>query len=355
FSDARRAWEGRIDGREIRVEAAAYKGRVHYFEIVLPWDTPSREQPREIIAEEPVVEGIVIGIVITGLVAAFLLAYRNMKLGRGDRRGAFRLAAIIFWLTAAIWLFHGTHVLDPLLLDLTIRFAGVGLVGGGVAWILYIALEPYLRRRWPHSLISWTRLLRGYVGDTLVARDVLIGFSAAAFIVSVELLLSRFGPFWSSGIVSGDLQSLLGPADLLGAIALDIEIAIFTSLAFYIFLYILMLIGRTPLIATALFVAPWLILSIALLMASWRNVPILVIGLLLTVLLLLAQRYGVLALVSAMTFRAAIKSIPFTLDVSAWYLPLTLIGSALILFVAGYAFWISADARRFVRRLLMET
>ena len=116
-----------------------------------------------------------------------------------------------------------------------------------------------------------------------------------------------------------------------------------------------MLIGRTPLIATALFVAPWLILSIALLMASWRNVPILVIGLLLTVLLLLAQRVGVLALVSAMTFRAAIKSIPFTLDVSAWYLPLTLIGSALILFVAGYAFWISADARRFVRRLLMET
>src|SRR5207253_3516108 len=68
FSDARRAWEGRIDGREIRVEAAAYKGRVHYFEIVLPWDTPSREQPRDIIAEEPVVEGIVIGIVITGLV-----------------------------------------------------------------------------------------------------------------------------------------------------------------------------------------------------------------------------------------------------------------------------------------------
>ena len=28
-------------------------------------------------------------------------------------------------------------------------------------WLLYTALEPYVRRRWPHMLISWKRLLGG--------------------------------------------------------------------------------------------------------------------------------------------------------------------------------------------------
>jgi hypothetical protein len=79
-----------------------------------------------------------------------------------------------------------------------------------------------------------------------------------------------------------------------------------------------------------------------------------VFGLLLTVLLLLAQRFGALALVAAMTFRAALKDIPFTPDLSVWFTPLMLIGSALILLVAGYAFWVSVDGKQFVRHALME-
>ena len=42
-------------------------------------------------------------------------------------------------------------------------------------WLIYIALEPFLRRRWPHRIISWNRLLRGNLRDPLVGRDILIG------------------------------------------------------------------------------------------------------------------------------------------------------------------------------------
>ena len=45
-------------------------------------------------------------------------------------------------------------------------------------WTAYLALEPYVRRNWPTTLISWTSLLAGRVTDPIVGRDVLIGMLA---------------------------------------------------------------------------------------------------------------------------------------------------------------------------------
>jgi hypothetical protein len=42
-------------------------------------------------------------------------------------------------------------------------------------WLLYVALEPYVRRRWPERIIAWSRLLAGGYRDPLVGRDLLIG------------------------------------------------------------------------------------------------------------------------------------------------------------------------------------
>ena len=42
-------------------------------------------------------------------------------------------------------------------------------------WVLYIAMEPYVRRRWPATLVSWSRLLAGGFRDPMVGRDVLAG------------------------------------------------------------------------------------------------------------------------------------------------------------------------------------
>jgi serine/threonine-protein kinase len=63
-------------------------------------------------------------------------------------------------------------------------------------WVSYLALEPVVRRRWPDTLVSWTRLLRGRVLDPLVGRDVLVGVmggivnaTAYAVLESVFMLL----------------------------------------------------------------------------------------------------------------------------------------------------------------------
>src|SRR5579864_73700 len=49
------------------------------------------------------------------------------------------------------------------------------LFNGTLFWMIYLALEPYVRRHWPHSIISWSRLIDGKVRDPAVGRDVLFG------------------------------------------------------------------------------------------------------------------------------------------------------------------------------------
>ena len=49
------------------------------------------------------------------------------------------------------------------------------LYEGVMLWMLYLALEPYVRKRWPETIISWTRVLAGRFRDPLVGRDILLG------------------------------------------------------------------------------------------------------------------------------------------------------------------------------------
>ncbi len=70
------------------------------------------------------------------------------------------------WKRGGRWNAH--HVADfDTELGLLERGAGAALLGAGVLGMLYLALEPYVRRLWPDALISWTRLLGGRLRDPL--------------------------------------------------------------------------------------------------------------------------------------------------------------------------------------------
>ena len=51
--------------------------------------------------------------------------------------------------------------------------------------VIYLALEPIVRRRWPDALVAWTRLLRGRIVDPLVGRDALIGVLGGVVLVLI--------------------------------------------------------------------------------------------------------------------------------------------------------------------------
>ena len=69
---------------------------------------------------------------------------------------------------------------------------------------IYISLEPYVRRWWPHTLISWARLLSGRVRDPLVGRDILAGLLAGIGLVA--LLIARVEVSRRLGVVVSPLD-----------------------------------------------------------------------------------------------------------------------------------------------------
>jgi serine/threonine-protein kinase len=91
--DTRAAWTGSTeDTQELRVEAAAFEGRPVSFRVLGPWSHPS--QPRSFSFGMPTPVFILFALALPGL--AGLLAWRNVRSGHGDRRGAFRLASFMF-------------------------------------------------------------------------------------------------------------------------------------------------------------------------------------------------------------------------------------------------------------------
>src|SRR6185295_20405547 len=66
---------------------------------------------------------------------------------------------------------------------------------GAYLWILYVALEPFVRKSWPGWIISWSRLLGGDYRDPLVGRDLLIGVVFGAGIIALQMLAWVF-PQW---------------------------------------------------------------------------------------------------------------------------------------------------------------
>jgi serine/threonine-protein kinase len=178
FADTRAAWSGEVanfGGYPFRVEAAALRGRPVFFELVFPWSSnwnPSAPRPATRF-RTPLV--FILPLVLAAI-AGVVGGVRNWLSGRGDRRGAFRLAATVLFLRFAVWIFGGHHVPAPAQEWLLLVIAlSKSLTDAAVAWCLYLAVEPYARRLYPHFLVSWTRLLRGRFGDPLVGRDVLAG------------------------------------------------------------------------------------------------------------------------------------------------------------------------------------
>src|SRR5260370_36651194 len=175
-------------------------------------------------------------LLIFSLMAALYLARRNYRQGRADREGAFRLGLIILGLEIGLGLCRG-HVGPSLdTFGLLILAISTGLSVSGTTWLLYLALEPWVRRRWPQTIISWSRLLSGQLRDPLVGRDILFGVMlGVAWILIFQI---RYIPMMRMGAVPGLASSeyLMGGRSALGAWLMQIPISIIGTLQFFFLL-----------------------------------------------------------------------------------------------------------------------
>ena len=156
----------------VHVEAAAWGGKPVYFDVSGDW-----HQKSEPLAKPQPVQALATLLFVSVLIGAGLIASRNLRLGRGDRRGAGRIVGFVFLFTMCTRLLTMAHVVGFWEIELFIRALSMAGFRPALVALFYLAVEPYARRNWPDSLISWNRVLAGKLRDPLVASHVLAGFA----------------------------------------------------------------------------------------------------------------------------------------------------------------------------------
>jgi hypothetical protein len=191
FADTRSAWEGPspdLPDVRLRVEAAAYRGKLVSFYLVGPWSRASRMTPLSQSTLNRVLSTFAILMSSTILAGATLLAYRNMKTNRADRRTAVRLAGVTMVAVVASWIVGAHHVsFVPEEAQSAFTMIAQATFAAGVVWVIYLALEPYGRRFWPDGLVGWTRLFSGRVRDARIGREILIGVALGGALILVDV------------------------------------------------------------------------------------------------------------------------------------------------------------------------
>ncbi len=357
-ADIRAAWEGAFPTRPdipIRLEAAAYKGTPVSFRIIAPWTRPERMQEFRREPSQQVLVCVFLTLFVAILLGAALLARRHLREGRGDRKGAFRLGAFIFLIQELLWMFSASHVADfRYELALVTEQLGLSLLSGGVAWLLYLALEPLLRRRWPERAISWNRLLAGRFRDPLVGRDVLLGGVAGAALELLAMVRS-FCHEWighppPQPYALEVTDSLLGGrflvAQLAGALG---DQVLFSMMVLFLFLLLWMVLRKEWLAVPAF---------AAVMMATYAfgqpNVVDVLFGAIFALLVLFVlTRFGLLSVIAAFVLSELQQSYPLTLDLSSWYSGSSLFALASAGAIFGYAFFISRAGHPLLREGLL--
>ena len=343
YVDVRAAWTGTWPDRAdipIRVEVAGYRGRPVSFQIIQPWTRPARMQPREHTTAQRFSNYLTLGLIVLLVGVGGVLARRNLVLGRGDRRGAFRLAAALAVLGMGSWILEAHHVGDVGgEFVLVARGAGMVVLVSCLLWLFYLALEPYVRRLRPSTLVSWTRLLNGGFGDAVVGRDVLIGATWGAllsfFSAGCSLLPAWLGlPAESPGM---EWLSTLLSARIVGARVLDLLTGgILLGLGALLLYLILRFVLRRELPTMLAFVVILTFVTSAHGEPLWLAAAVgLVIMSTYAALLL---RYGLLAACAGPFFANCLMGFPLTTELASWPAGPTLVVLPLVAVVAIAAF-----------------
>jgi serine/threonine-protein kinase len=352
YSDVRAAWTGTIPERPeipIRIEAAAYRGKPVSFQLIGPMTRPERMQASKPTGAERATQAVVTFFGLLLLTGSVILCRRNLRLGRGDRRGASRLAVVVFIASVVAWLLGAHHVASFYEFALFAISLAFGVTTSGFVWVLYVALEPYVRRRWPATLVSWSRLLAGGYRDPLVGRDMLAGCLLSLAGICV-VRAAWFVPLWLGQPpvqpYAGPTWQLLGARAIISTLSSQIIVAILASLGQLAFLFLFRTLLRKDWAAAVAFVLFFGLVGAAQTQLGGSIAVFLVPRLILAGLsVYLLIRFGVLALAASGVFDVFLGNFPLTTQMSAWYADTSLAGILLMAAIAFYAFHTSLGGR----------
>ena len=325
----------------VTIHIASWKGRVTFVKLNFPWDKPADT------AQSSHLIRWLFGSLAVGILFAVLLARRNWRLGRADRKGALRVGAARFGLALAVW-FGAVHAV-PNEGTLFMFFEGIGnwLLSGAFLWILYLALEPELRARWPHSIVTWNRLLAGRWRDAQVGAHILIGATVGVLIwVSAELVEIWFGKPNVLG-PEGGLSTTLGSRSWFAEHAGTLGSVLPVGFILFLSVFGSRLLLRKDVFAAILASAVAVLFNFGLEGQTFTDWQILlpIYFVLFAILIFVLLRLGLVAALAAIFYLNSCSKIIVGSDWTTWYAPYGLATMALLLGIALFAFWRSLGPR----------
>jgi serine/threonine-protein kinase len=333
-SDQRLAWTGNWPGTAtpLRVEAASYRGKPVFFQLIGSWTEPERMPQEEHHSKAPAVMMVIFLLVLTA--GAVWLARRNYTRQKSHPEGALKLGLVIFILQMLVWVFNGHFVSSLGTFLLFVLATSSSLFLAALFYVIYLAIEPFVRRHWPHAIISWSRLMAGRIRDPLVGRDILfgviLGIAWTVIFKAMFLALQHIGatPSFSSP------EFFMGPRQVFGISLWHLAASVQTTLGFFFLMFVFRIVLRKPWLAAAAFVLFWVGIQAYDNHHFLQTVPAFVLVYCIAAFVLM--RYGFVALAVGIFTVDLLSNVPITTDLSSWY-----IGSPVfvLLLVAAMAVW----------------
>lgn len=359
--DERAAWEGTFPNHPnipIRIEAATYRGKPVSFRIIPPWQKPLLQQGDATGAGQKAAGIILTVTFVAVLIAAIMLARRNVKSGRGDRKGAFKIALFVFFVATMGALLRADHV-PTLGEELSVLGEAVAwaLFEAAFLWVIYIALEPYVRRRWPRLIISWSRLLGGGFRDPMVGRDILVGgllgFGHTLSIYGINLAPRWFG--WKPFDILDTFPFTHGTQTAL-AVLLEsfLPVSVLVGLSFlFLLLLFYVLLRKQWRAACALWLMIFATTGLAFTSTSpwycWIGIAVIA-----TVCLIAVVRFGLLATVAFQLYFFLSFHSPLTPNISMWYGGPTIFALVILIGLSAYGFYASLAGQPLLRSGVLQ-
>ena len=349
FADSRKAWEGTLadfSSVPVRIETAEYKGKPVYFKVVTTWDSPERETVETQEANQKYAIMIMLLFVCIAIIGSFVLAYRNLKAGRGDLRGGLKLTLFLFAISLLAQIIVADHV-PTLWGELSIIYEAVSYAALRSIFVglMYIALEPFVRRSWSEMLISWNRIMAGDFRDPMVGRDILVGgLLGLGHAVGIHCGMLAVSSYLGNFAQVGDDFSIVALNSSSGLISEYIGSIAGSVLAGLLYLFIAFLFYRlTGKKSLGILSIGVLFFTVSMLFFIFNfhwlgTISSIIISICVMISL---GRYGLLGAISFSYFFQPAWLFPVTFDNSLFYFPTSVLSIVITLGIIFYAAYIS--------------
>jgi hypothetical protein len=350
--DQWRAWNGPhpvIPGLDVHLEIASWKGQVSRATASLRKTGSGQEQAATQDPGTPLRTILMRVVQALGVFFVVLLAMRNWKLKRADVQGAWRVAAARFLLAAVTWIGDTHFSTGDSMIAYATSAAGECLLVSAILFLVYLALEPAVRARWPHSIVTWNRVLAGRWQDAQVASDILIGAAVGtgmftffkALFVLLPKQVSPVNTDVSLAVILGVRQWVGSQADTLGG---DMRLGLLIFLAIFGLRQLLRNDWLAALAAAVLFTLMQGEVSYTSERAVMITLYLIVYGALMFVLL----RNGLVTTISTLFFIDSCNGVVLGTNWNAWYTPAGLASLLLLCGIATWAFYRALGTRELI-------